>query len=136
MQLKCNINSYGKTVLCCIVLLCIKNNNKLKTSKKKRFTFPRAVGIVVIPYPSILKSSDHINQKHVWGLFQRFPSSLKAKNFGKNLVKERHWQYCGPEVRQTYFPELNRTSGSGSTLWIRISKTEQKFALKIDFAHL
>lgn len=69
--------------LFCVVLLCIKNNNKLKTSKKKRFTFPRAVGIVVIPYPSILKSSDHTNQIHVVGLFQRFPSSLKAKTLAK-----------------------------------------------------
>lgn len=136
MQLKCNINSYG---INCTVLYCIIMHKKQKQTanvKKKRFTFPRAVGIVVIPYPSILKSSDHTNQIHVVGLFQRFPSSLKAQNFGKNLVKERHWQYCGPEVRQTYFPELNWTSGSGSTLWIRISKTEQKFALKIDFAHL
>lgn len=79
------------------------------------------------------------------GSFSKVSLIFEGKNLGsinKNLVKERHWQYYGPEATQTYFPELNWTSGSGFTLWIKKLKTEKKttqqhkFALEIDFAQL
>lgn len=136
MQLKCNINYYG---INCTVLYCIIMHKKQKQTanvKKKKVYISSCSrdscnslslhSEILGPYKSDTCS----------GSFSKVSLIFKGENFGKNLVKERHWQYCGPEVRQTYFPELNRTSGSGSTLWIRNSKTEQKFALKIDFAHL
>lgn len=78
------------------------------------------------------------------GSFSKVSLIFEGKNLGsinKNLVKERHWQYYGPEATQTYFPELNQTSGPGFTLWIKKLKTEQKnqqheFALEIDVAQL
>lgn len=77
-----------KIVLCCIVLLCIKNNNKLKMLKKKKvyiflcswdscnflFFYFEIFGLYKLDICS--------------GFFLKVFFIFKGENFGKNFVKE------------------------------------------------